>query len=351
MFDKNLSVQDVIDRRKEIRSKEAEGSEGKPNELPIPNDSEEVVDTEENTVDEAAKPEENIEEEVNETVENDDADDFAESEDVEGTEESEGIAEEDSGNEDVDMDFYQIGDIEATIDDVKKWKEGYMKQADYTKKTQELATQRKQAEETQQNYTHLMEDGKNKIAELDLLINEMKEDVNFEDLKEYDPAEYLVQKEKLDKREKALNEAKGLISTDDQVYLNQEKTKWFESNPNWIQNNQLTSEYENDMILIDTFLKNKNFNNEDVSNIKSHKVWNMILEMAKGETSNSSAKDKREVLKKRVRKAPVVTKSHNSVKESTGLKRDIEQARARFKKTGSEKDLLYVRKLERQIKK
>lgn len=43
----------------------------------------------------------------------------------------------------------------VTIDELKEWKMGYMRQADYTKKTQEVARQRKEAEQAIQLYEYL----------------------------------------------------------------------------------------------------------------------------------------------------------------------------------------------------
>lgn len=64
---------------------------------------------------------------------------------------------------------YDIDGEEFTIDEIREWKKGNLRQADYTKKTTELAKQRKEAEEALEVYNYLMsrQDLVQKLYEMD----------------------------------------------------------------------------------------------------------------------------------------------------------------------------------------
>lgn len=64
---------------------------------------------------------------------------------------------------------YDIDGEEFTIDEIREWKKGNLRQSDYTKKTTELAKQRKEAEDALEVYSYLMSkpDLVKKLYELD----------------------------------------------------------------------------------------------------------------------------------------------------------------------------------------
>mgnify|MGYP000844871666 FL=1 len=64
---------------------------------------------------------------------------------------------------------YEIDGEKFTIDEIREWRKGNMRQADYTRKTTELAKQRKEAEEALEIYNYLMsrQDLVAKLYELD----------------------------------------------------------------------------------------------------------------------------------------------------------------------------------------
>lgn len=65
---------------------------------------------------------------------------------------------------------YEIDGEKYTIDDIREWRKGNLRQADYTKKTTELAKQRKEAEDALEVYNYLMSkpDLVKKLYELDV---------------------------------------------------------------------------------------------------------------------------------------------------------------------------------------
>lgn len=67
------------------------------------------------------------------------------------------------------MDKYSIDGEEYSIDDIREWKKSGLRQSDYTRKTQELAKQRKEAQEALEvfNYLQSKPDLLKKLVELD----------------------------------------------------------------------------------------------------------------------------------------------------------------------------------------
>jgi hypothetical protein len=104
---------------------------------------------------------------------------------------------------------FEIDGEKFTTDQIKEWRKGNMRQSDYTKKTQEIAAQRKQMQEAVELYEFLQsnptyaqklaeltaEEGKaNKmpitdprVAELDLRLTTMQIERDLQDIKTTDP--------------------------------------------------------------------------------------------------------------------------------------------------------------------
>lgn len=75
---------------------------------------------------------------------------------------------------------------EVSLDDVKEWQKGYLRTQDYTRKTQEVAQQRKEAEEAINLYNYLKANPH--IAE-DMLRKEQETTGNTNNLKNVDPSQ------------------------------------------------------------------------------------------------------------------------------------------------------------------
>lgn len=351
MSDKDYTVEQAFQALKERRN--AESSKEEPQkQLPTSEDDNEVVEQEE-----TARPEEDVVEDFEEDeVENEDDTESDEEleDDIEESDESEEDENEnlDEDDNDEDKDLYQIGDIQATLDEVKSWKEGHMRLSDYTKKTKEISQIRKRSEESEKQFNEAIKAVNEDADKLKVLISEYEEDIDWEDLREYEHEKYIVEKEKQEKRKQALSNIEKYKQVEEQKYINDEKNKLYNSNPEWFdEKGSVTDNFHKDMGLIDNFLSKKGFTSEDVNKITNHKVWNLILESAKNSGASTEHKKKKDVLKKKLKKAPIVTKGGSKVGTSTGLKAKIEKAEAKYKASGSEADYLSLRKLKRQLKK
>lgn len=96
---------------------------------------------------------------------------------------------------------YNIDGEEFTVDEIREWKRGNMRQSDYTRKTQEIAKQRKEAQEALEVYNYLMSNQElvKKLVELDT----------------ENPLEANKAKEKLDPIKKELEDVKTQLKIKD----------------------------------------------------------------------------------------------------------------------------------------
>ena len=80
-------------------------------------------------------------EEESATLEDTELEEVSDVESVEGVEEVEDESESDDSFE--ELEVYELGDGQYSEDEILSWKDNGLRQSDYTKKTQELAEQRK----------------------------------------------------------------------------------------------------------------------------------------------------------------------------------------------------------------
>ena len=150
-------------------------------------EQEESVETEEETEVEAeAETEEEIEEEADERSEEDEV--------------------EDQGEEEPQIFTVNVNgeNLEVDLDELKA---GYSRQKDYTKKTQEVAEQRKLAEQQMQEFNaknlELSEERalyNDLLPKMQMMIkNNLRQEPNWQQLIDQDPQEYLRQKEEWNK--------------------------------------------------------------------------------------------------------------------------------------------------------
>jgi len=131
----------------------------------------------------------------------------AETEEPETTEESESVVDaeaddteesEPETNDESEDSTYLVGDIEITPSEIKALKESGLRQSDYTKKTTELANQRKALESRVKATDKLQSDLESGIASLQEQVKSEFDSVNWDELADDDPSEYLRRRNALD---------------------------------------------------------------------------------------------------------------------------------------------------------
>ena len=232
---------------------------------------------------------------------------------------------------------------EINLKDVYETEQGQLRQADYTRKTQDLAEKRKTFEAEQESHTEQQSQLADTIATLDAIIQE--ETLSAEDLKElreYEPEEYIKHQEKLAKRKETLATAKQLQPVDSGVDIQAESTKLWADNPTWLKDGVQTQTFTDDMSTIKTYALSIGYSEQELAGLNKAHHFKTLLDAAKGQAVGK----KNASLEKKVRKAPVSTKPRAAVK--TSLVSEIEKTKALLQKTGKVEYATKLQKLRRQ---
>lgn len=209
------------------------------------------------------------------------------------------VAEEHDDSEESEEELvYQIGDKEITLKKIEELEQGNLRQADYTKKTQALAEERKAIEAEKAQIAE-------KSKEIEALLSKLEkydnnEEIDWDYLRETDTAEYLKQKELAESRKKDAEAAKQAIEAqrkaDNDKRVAVEQQKLLELHPDWVKNGQLTEIGKTDFKLINDYVEEAGFSPEEFRDIQNHKVLDAILKAKKYEqlkSGNIQAKEKK----------------------------------------------------------
>ena len=227
-------------------------------------------------------------------------------------------------------------DVEVTLEELQA---GYSRQADYTRKSQVLAEQRKQmddelsaTQQERQRYSHALEQLGDST---DFEINQFK-DVDWNKLKADDPMAYIQQKDAL----RDLQDSKNKI--------NAEKQKIQEQQENEYKTNMLKHRDEQIKLLserlpdwtdptkgpklkqdIKSFALAKGFTEQEI---------NMLIDARSIEVLNNAMKYENllnaKIAKKKVKTVPKVTKPGAGVSKAEKDTEKVKQQRAKLKRTG-----------------
>ena len=295
------SQQDILARIKAARSSEEPVKE--------PTEQEEAVTLQDNV-------EEPIESESQEEVVYEEEDEHEE-QSAEANQEEEGSV-------------YLIGDEEITLSELKELKSGSLRQSDYTKKTTELSDQRKVLEGKTTELSKLSGELSDTISALNESINTEVENVDWDELAEIDPSEFLKKQRALEKKSKVLTKAQekqqALIqqqAVEESKILSNKMTSWSG------ENGESTRKKDTDLAL--GYAAKLGFSESDLSGVTDHRVYLMMIDAAKYQALQSKAP----AIKKKVAKAPRVTPTTRAAKRKVSTS---EESRNRLRKTGKDGD-------------
>lgn len=294
-------------------------------------DEEAVEETQEaeNTEEEAPEEEGQAEEEVEEEV-------SAESEESE--EELEIVAEEDlKYTIKVDGKEFEVG-----IDELKS---GYQRQADYTRKSQALAEQRKGTEKIQSERLQLEQERQMYANGLQMLQEQQEaklkdfDSVNWETLKEEDPYAYMLKKDEYrDAQERVSNAAQqqALIQQEQHTaaqkirgeFVQQEYARLVAALPEW---NDKDSTIKKD---IQEYATSVGFRPEEINQLADHRSVLVIKKAMEFDKLTKKVAPK----KKAVKKVPKVQKAGRGKSKEDTATEALKAKRTRLRKTGKQKD-------------
>jgi hypothetical protein len=217
-----------------------------------------------------------------------------EAEESEEAEVEEDTQETDDGEESL---YYQIGDEEISLDEINNWREGHLRQSDYTKKTQELAEEKKAIEGLQTSLTDKTEKLDSLIKDLEDSIATSSQEIDLDYLRETDPSEYLKQKELAENKAKALEQAKEAKKAEFDAMVLNEQQLLIQSNPEWQDQKLMEAEVK----MMNERIGELGFTKEESDSLlTNHKILNLIKESAK----LKQLQEGKTLTEKEVKKAP-----------------------------------------------
>jgi len=305
-------------------------------------DSEEQTASEETeaTVDEEVVEETEEAEEVEEEAPEEEEGQAEEEteEEVDEEEETEIVAEEDlKYTIKVDGEEFEVG--------IEELKNGYQRQADYTRKSQALAEQRKETEAIQSERQRLEQERQMYANGLQMLQDQQNsklqefENIDWTALKADDPYQYMLKKDEYrDAQEKVQNvQQQQMLIQQEQAeeaqkarahFVQQEYNRLVEALPEW---NDQESTIKKD---IQEYAKSVGFLPEEINQLADHRSVLVIKKAMEYDKLTQKVAPK----KKAVKKVPKVQKSgRGNSKEDIAVEKAKEK-RARLKKSGKQDD-------------
>ena len=244
-----------------------------------------------------------------------------------------------ANDEETDLFYYDLDGEEVSSTQLKEWKANGLMQADYTRKTQELADSRKDFEADVDAFKDKQSKFDGHIATLEAMISEEAlSDEALVELREYEPEKYIEYTEKMVKRKQFVDSNKS-TKKESSFDVAAEHKKLWDSNPTWLQDGKKTKAFDADMKLIQGYANDNGFS--DVSKFKAND-FQMMLKASKYDALNT----KNAAIEKKVRKAPVITKPRAA---ANGIQTDLDAAKKAFKKNPTDKNAIALRRLKRQL--
>lgn len=242
---------------------------------------------------------------------------------------------------DEDLLYYELDGEEVSSKQLKEWKNDGLMQADYTRKTQELADSRKTFESDQESFKAKQSELNDKLAQVNAMIEEETPSAEtLAEWREYEPEKLLDYQDKQAKRKELLGSYKQ--DSGPTFDVEAERSKLWNANPTWLDNGKQTQAFTDDMNSIQSYAEASGYNNEDFAGFRAQDFQTM-LDAAKYKALNK----KNVAIEKKVRRAPVSTKPRQATVSATA---DLDKAYKDFKNDPDNiaKAVKY-RKLKRQI--
>ena len=302
-------------------------------------------------------------EETEATVDEEVVEDTEEAEEVEEEapeEEEEGQAEEETEEEVAEEEEYEVvaeedlkytvkvdgEELEVGIDELKN---GYQRQADYTRKSQALAEQRKETEQIQSERQKLEQERQMYANGLQMLQEQQNaklqefNSTDWEALKNEDPYQYMLKKDEYrDAQEKVQNvQQQQVIIQQERAeeaqkarahFVQQEYARLVQALPEW---NDKESTVKKD---VQEYAKSVGFLPEEINQLADHRSVLVIKKAMEYDKLTTKVAPK----KKAVKKVPKVQKSGRGNSKEDVAVEAIKKKRARLQKSGKQQDAASV---------
>ena len=236
-------------------------------------------------------------------------------------------------------DLHQVIVNGEKIDvDLEELKAGYQKDADYRRKTEEIAIEKRELKSEEdrlkKQYSTKMEDLNSLVVTLNAEINNDMNSKELDKLWEEDPTEAAKIDRRIQKRKNTIQEAQQKLrehqQTQFQEILREEQRKLHLRHPEIADPLKGATVKSN----IVSYLSSKGFSNEDVSRIYDSRMFDVIMD---GMNFRKAKEVKPNLVSKKVKPTKFVKSGVKSTKEELNSKSRLNQLKT-LKKSGSTKD-------------
>ena len=236
-------------------------------------------------------------------------------------------------------DLHQVTVNGEKIDvDLEELKAGYQKDADYRRKTEEIAIEKRELKSEEdrlkKQYSTKMEDLNSLVVTLNAEINNDMNSKELDKLWDEDPTEAAKIDRRIQKRKNTIQEAQQKLrehqQTQFQEILREEQRKLHLRHPEIADPIKGATVKSN----IVSYLSSKGFSNEDVSRIYDSRMFDVIMD---GMSFKKAKEAKPNLVSKKVKPTKFVKSGVKSTKEELNSKSRLNQLKA-LKKSGSTKD-------------
>jgi len=236
-------------------------------------------------------------------------------------------------------DLHQVIVNGEKIDvDLEELKAGYQKDADYRRKTEELAIEKRELKSEEdrlkKQYSTKMDDLNSLVVTLNAEINNDMNSKELDRLWEEDPTEAAKIDRRIQKRKNTIQEAQQKLrehqQTQFQEILREEQRKLHLRHPEIADPIKGATVKSN----IVSYLSSKGFSNEDVSRIYDSRMFDVIMD---GMNFKKAKEAKPNLVSKKVKPTKFVKSGVKSTKEELNSKSRLNQLKA-LKKSGSARD-------------
>ena len=254
--------------------------------------------------------------------------------------EEEQASQDENAIEEQETDLHQVIVNGEKIDvDLEELKAGYQKDADYRRKTEEIAIEKRELKSEEdrlkKQYSTKMDDLNSLVVTLNAEINNDMNSKELDKLWDEDPTEAAKIDRRIQKRKNTIQDAQHKLrehqQTQFQEILREEQRKLHLRHPEIADPIKGATVKSN----IVSYLSSKGFSNEDVSRIYDSRMFDVIMD---GMGYKKSKEVKPNLVSKKIKPSGKFVKSGTkSTKEELNSKSRLNQIRA-LKKSGSPKD-------------
>jgi DNA repair exonuclease SbcCD ATPase subunit len=248
-------------------------------------------------------------------------------------------SEDENAIEEQTTDLHQVIVNGEKIDvELEELKAGYQKDADYRRKTEEIAIERRELKSEEdrlkKQYSTKMDDLNSLVATLNAEINNDYNSKELDRLWDEDPTEAAKVNRKIEKRKQTIQQAQQKLREHQQTQfreiINEEQRKLRLKHPEIVDPINGHAVQTN----IVNYLNSKGFSNEDISKIYDSRYFDVIMD---GINFQKTKAAKPSLVSKKVKPSNFVKSGTKSTKEELNSKTRLNQLKA-LKKSGSPKD-------------